>query len=102
VLISIADFLGIPHHPPEPGAEIILSEEKFIAAFGHLQSIGVPMRELAARKAVRMLRGSATSNKERFSSPARTLGLGGRPRSLCRDAARVCSWRVGQRRRRGR
>jgi hypothetical protein len=43
-LISIADFLGIPHHPPEPGAEIILSEEKFSTAFDHLQGIGVPMR----------------------------------------------------------
>jgi len=43
-LISIADFLGIPHHPPEPGAEITLSEEKFHTAFSHLQSIGVPMR----------------------------------------------------------
>ncbi len=44
-LISIADFLGIPHHPPEPGAEIILSEEKFNTAFSHLQSIGVPMHD---------------------------------------------------------
>jgi hypothetical protein len=44
-LISMADFLGIPHHPPEPGAEIILSEEKFATAFGHLQRIGVPMRD---------------------------------------------------------
>jgi hypothetical protein len=44
-LISIADFLGIPHRPPEPGAEITLSEEKFHAAFGHLQDIGVPMRD---------------------------------------------------------
>ncbi len=44
-LISIADFLGIPHRPPEPGAEIILSEEKFNTAFSHLESIGVPMRD---------------------------------------------------------
>lgn len=44
-LIEIADFLGIPDHPPEPGAEIILSEEKFNTAFSHLQSIGVPMRD---------------------------------------------------------
>jgi hypothetical protein len=44
-MISIADFLGIPHRPPEPGAEIILSEEKFDAAFGHLQNVGVPMRD---------------------------------------------------------
>ncbi len=44
-LISIADFFGIPHRPPEPGAEIILTKKKFDAAFGHLQSIGVPMRD---------------------------------------------------------
>lgn len=44
-LISIADFLGIPHRPPEPGAEILLSEEKFDAAFSHLQDIGVPMSD---------------------------------------------------------
>ena len=42
-LITIADFLGIPHRPPEPGAEIILSEEKFDTAFSHLQSVGIPM-----------------------------------------------------------
>ena len=44
-LLSIADFLAIPHRPPEPGAEILLSEEKFNEAFSHLQSIGVPMRD---------------------------------------------------------
>jgi hypothetical protein len=44
-MISIADFLGIPHRPPEAGAEILLSEEKFDTAFDHLQSIGVPMRD---------------------------------------------------------
>ena len=44
-LISIADFLGIPHRPPEPGAEISLSAESFNKAFSHLQSIGVPMRD---------------------------------------------------------
>jgi hypothetical protein len=44
-LISIADFLGIPHRPPEPGAEIALSEEMFDAAFSHLQNLGVPMRD---------------------------------------------------------
>jgi hypothetical protein len=42
-LISIADFLGIPHRPPEPGAQIILSAEKFNTAFSQLQAIGVPM-----------------------------------------------------------
>ncbi|MGN6167735.1 MAG: hypothetical protein ACTHQQ_06140 [Solirubrobacteraceae bacterium] len=44
-LISIADLLGVLHRPPEPNAEIILSEEKFNTAFSHLQSIGVPMRD---------------------------------------------------------
>ncbi len=44
-LISIADFLGIPHRPPEPGAEIMLSKEKFDAAFSHLENIGVPMTD---------------------------------------------------------
>jgi hypothetical protein len=44
-LISIADFLGIPHRPPEPDAEIMLSEEKFDAAFSHLEDIGVPMHD---------------------------------------------------------
>ncbi|HTX11390.1 MAG TPA: hypothetical protein VME22_22405 [Solirubrobacteraceae bacterium] len=44
-LISIADFLGIPHRPPEPGAEISLPEESFNQAFSHLQSIGVPMSD---------------------------------------------------------
>src|ERR1700733_5024850 len=43
-LLSIADFLDIPHHPQEPGAEILLAEEKFNEAFSHLQSIGVPLR----------------------------------------------------------
>ena len=28
-LISIADFLGIPHRPPEPEADITLSEQRF-------------------------------------------------------------------------
>jgi hypothetical protein len=44
-LRSIADFLAIPHRPPEPGGEILLSEEKFNEAFRHLQSIGVPMHD---------------------------------------------------------
>ena len=44
-LISIADFLGIPHRPPEPGQEIMLPEEKFNAAFSDLQNIGMPMRD---------------------------------------------------------
>ena len=44
-LLSIADFLAIPHRPPEPGAEILLPEEKFNEAFSHLQSIRVPLRD---------------------------------------------------------
>jgi hypothetical protein len=44
-LISIADFLGIPHHPPEPGAEIALPRERFDAAFRDLRERGVPMRQ---------------------------------------------------------
>ena len=43
-LLSIADFLAIPHRPPEPGAEILLPEEKFNEAFSHLQSIGEASR----------------------------------------------------------
>ncbi|HTU84008.1 MAG TPA: hypothetical protein VMF57_00465 [Solirubrobacteraceae bacterium] len=44
-LLSIADFLGIPHRPPEPGAEIILPKEKFDTAFKELQSVGIPVRD---------------------------------------------------------
>jgi hypothetical protein len=44
-LISLADFLGIPHHPPEPDAEIALPREKFDAAFLELRALGVPMRQ---------------------------------------------------------
>ena len=47
-VVSIADFLGIPHRPPEPGATIALSEEKFNQAHGELQSMGVPMRDRTA------------------------------------------------------
>jgi hypothetical protein len=43
-LISIADFLGIPHHPPEPTAEISLPREKFDTAHRELSQRGVPMR----------------------------------------------------------
>ncbi len=44
-LISIADFQGIPHHRPEPDAEIRLSEESFNTACGDLQRLGVPVRD---------------------------------------------------------
>jgi hypothetical protein len=43
-LVSIADFLGIPHRPPEPGAEIQLPPEKFDAARSALEAVGVPVR----------------------------------------------------------
>jgi hypothetical protein len=44
-VISIADFLGIPHRPPEPGADIRLSAKKFDAARRDLEARGVPVRE---------------------------------------------------------
>ena len=44
-LISIADFLGIPHHPPEPDAQISVSQDKFNAAHSELRARGVPMRD---------------------------------------------------------
>ena len=44
-LIAIADFLGIPHKPPEPDAEIALSEDRFDHAYHELRAIGVPMVE---------------------------------------------------------
>jgi hypothetical protein len=48
-LIAIADFLGIPHHPPEPDAEITLSQDKFTAAYRELEARGIPMRDDLAR-----------------------------------------------------
>lgn len=44
-LISMADFLGIPHHPPEPDAEITLPRDRFDAALRELRAHGVPMRD---------------------------------------------------------
>jgi hypothetical protein len=44
-LTSIADFLGIPHRPPEPNAEIALSEQRFDQARSELRDLGVPVRE---------------------------------------------------------
>ena len=44
-LISIADFQGIPHHPPELDAEIRLSEGSFNQACGDLEQMGVPVRK---------------------------------------------------------
>jgi hypothetical protein len=48
-LISIADFLGIPHHPPEPDAEIALSEQSFDQAYDELRDLGIPVRDDRAR-----------------------------------------------------
>jgi hypothetical protein len=43
-LIAIADFLGIPHHPPEPDADIALTEEQFNQARRDLQDLDIPVR----------------------------------------------------------
>src|ERR1700744_741524 len=48
-LSSIADFLGIPHRPPEPGAEITLSEELFNQAVAELRDLGITIRPDHAR-----------------------------------------------------
>lgn len=44
-LVAIADFLGIPHTPPEPEAEIRLSERDFRHGCEKLSRVGVPLRE---------------------------------------------------------
>jgi hypothetical protein len=44
-LVSIADFLGIPHSPPEPGAEIQLSRGRFDAALDQFTEMEIPIRE---------------------------------------------------------
>jgi hypothetical protein len=44
-LAAIADFLGIPHHPPEPDAEIQLPAQRFDRACDELRDLGVPLRE---------------------------------------------------------
>lgn len=44
-LVEIADFLGIPHRPPEPDAEISLAEEQFQRARGELAELEVPVYE---------------------------------------------------------
>jgi hypothetical protein len=48
-MVSIADFLGIPHQPPEPDAEIVLPQQRFDRAFDELRELGVPMRDDRAR-----------------------------------------------------
>jgi hypothetical protein len=42
-LVAIADFLGIPHQPPEPQAEITLPEPVFQAGCDRLAEAGVPL-----------------------------------------------------------
>ena len=44
-LAAIADFLGIPHQPPEPDAEIALPEQRFNQACSELRDLGAPLRE---------------------------------------------------------
>ncbi len=44
-LASIAEFLGIPHRPPEPEADIALSEQQFDQAYDELRDLGVPVRD---------------------------------------------------------
>jgi hypothetical protein len=44
-LSAIADFLGIPHQPPEPEAEIDLPEATFKAGCDRLAEAGVPLLE---------------------------------------------------------
>jgi hypothetical protein len=48
-LSTIADFLGIPHQPPEADAEISLPERRFDQACDELHELGVPIREDRAR-----------------------------------------------------
>jgi hypothetical protein len=42
-LVAIADFLGIPHQPPEPEAEIALPERVFQTGCDRLAEAGVPL-----------------------------------------------------------
>ncbi|MBV8953684.1 MAG: hypothetical protein JO179_06085 [Solirubrobacterales bacterium] len=44
-IVAIADFLAIPHRPPEPGADIALSVDQFDAARDDLVAAGVPVRD---------------------------------------------------------
>jgi hypothetical protein len=43
-LVAIADFLGIPHHPPEPDADIALTEEQFNQGRRDLEALDIPVR----------------------------------------------------------
>jgi hypothetical protein len=42
---SIADFLGIPHEPPEPDTEILLSRDLFTDAHRELTEAGIPTQD---------------------------------------------------------
>jgi hypothetical protein len=44
-LVSIADFLGVPHRPPEDEAEITLPRQLFTDALQELKDSGVPVRD---------------------------------------------------------
>jgi hypothetical protein len=44
-LISIADFLGVPHHPPGGDEQILLPEDTFLAGCREMGQAGVPLRE---------------------------------------------------------
>jgi hypothetical protein len=44
-LTSIADFLGVPHRPPDEGEELALRREQFDEAWDGLVELEVPMRE---------------------------------------------------------
>ncbi|MDX6507844.1 MAG: hypothetical protein QOG06_2488 [Gaiellaceae bacterium] len=48
-LATIADFLGIPHQPPEPDAEIELPKQRFDQACDELGDLGIPLRQDRAR-----------------------------------------------------
>lgn len=43
-LKAIADFLGIPHRPPEPEAELVIPEQVFRDGYNQLAEQGVPMQ----------------------------------------------------------
>lgn len=43
-LVAMADFLGVPHRPPEGEATILLPEKTFAAAVHQLGEEGVPLR----------------------------------------------------------
>jgi hypothetical protein len=44
-LVTIADFLAIPHPPAEPNSDIALSEQRFDQACQEFRELGIPVRE---------------------------------------------------------